>query len=245
MLNFWFVGILIATTLIYKLFKSRIKGFLGEKNIAIRLSSLNKSKYKVVNNLVLENSGKTCQIDHLIISDYGLFVIETKNLKGWIFGAETSEYWSQIIYKRKEYFYNPIRQNSGHIIALRNCLKQFPFVKYIPIVVFSNSATLKFRINSHVVYSNQLLKVIKQYSDVLLSEEDKDELYKIIKSTNTSNTYNRANHINSIKKRIVERDKLVDQDICPRCGGDLIMRRGKFGSFTGCNNFPRCKFIIN
>lgn len=56
-------------------------------------------------------------IDHVVISKYGVFVIETKNYRGWIIGNEKSEYWTQVIYKRKERLYNPIKQNYGHIKA--------------------------------------------------------------------------------------------------------------------------------
>lgn len=84
------------------LFKTRIKGKIGEKTIATVLSFLNKSQYKVINNIVLKTGGRTSQIDHLVISDFGIFVIETKNYKGWILGNEYSYYWTQVIYKRRE-----------------------------------------------------------------------------------------------------------------------------------------------
>jgi len=84
------------------LFKTRIKGKIGEKTIATVLSFLNKSQYKVINNIVLKTGGRTSQIDHLVISDFGIFVIETKNYKGWILGNEHSDYWTQVIYKRRE-----------------------------------------------------------------------------------------------------------------------------------------------
>jgi DNA topoisomerase I len=29
---------------------------------------------------------------------------------------------------------------------------------------------------------------------------------------------------------------------CPRCGGNLVEREGKFGKFLGCRNYPKCKF---
>ncbi len=93
------------------LFKTRIKGKIGEKTIATVLKFLNTSNYKVINNIVLKTGEKTTQIDHLVISDFGIFVIETKNYKGWILGNEYSYYWSQVIYKRRERIYNPIKQN--------------------------------------------------------------------------------------------------------------------------------------
>ena len=80
--------LLVIPVAIYKSYKSRIKGAIGEETVAFRLARLPKSEYKVINDLVLSSVSRTSQIDHLIISDYGLFVIETKNIKGWIFGRE-------------------------------------------------------------------------------------------------------------------------------------------------------------
>ncbi|RZK11172.1 MAG: NERD domain-containing protein, partial [Flavobacterium sp.] len=141
--DFWLFAIILALIAVYKVFKSRIKGAIGEQTVAWRLSRLPKSKYRVINNVVLKVGEKTTQIDHLVVSNYGLFVIETKNLIGWIFGYENSEYWTQVIFKRKDRFYNPIRQNRGHIKALRLTLSEFSDVNYIPIVTFSGSCTLK------------------------------------------------------------------------------------------------------
>lgn len=239
---FILLGILVA---FYRVYKARIKGAIGETGIAYRLASLPKSKYQVINNLVLRNGERTSQIDHLIVSDYGLFVVETKNLKGWIFGYENSEYWTQVIYKRKERFYNPIRQNRGHLMALRKTLHLFPGIKMIPIVVFSSSSTLKVETTSEVIYSDQLVGTIKAYYETTLSDIDKMRIYDVLSSANISHKFNRKAHIRSIKRRIDERESLIDRNICPNCKGSLIVRRGDFGEFMGCSNFPRCRFTIN
>jgi hypothetical protein len=80
---------------------------------------------------MLQVGNKTTQIDHIVVSNYGIFVIETKNYKGWIMGNEYDEYWRQVIYKRKEKLYNPIKQNYGHILALKGVLKNFSDLNYI------------------------------------------------------------------------------------------------------------------
>lgn len=67
--------------------------------------------YIVINNLKLNTKGTISQIDHLVVSNYGIFVIETKNYKGWILGNEDSQNWTQVIYKYKNKFYNPVLQN--------------------------------------------------------------------------------------------------------------------------------------
>lgn len=101
-IEYWYVGVVLILILIYKIFKARIKGRISEISTALILRNLNRSNYNVINNVVLEWGDKTSQIDHIVISSFGIFVIEIKNQKGWILGSEHSEYWTQMIYKRKE-----------------------------------------------------------------------------------------------------------------------------------------------
>ena len=122
--------ILLVLGLIFILFQTNLKGVIGEKTVASVLILLNKSKYKVLNNVVLSINGRTSQIDHIVISDFAIFVIETKNYKGWILGGENSEYWTQVLFKRKEKFYNPISQKYSNILALKTCLSEFGNAKY-------------------------------------------------------------------------------------------------------------------
>jgi hypothetical protein len=154
--------ILIFIMYVYRLYIPKIKGVIGEKSISSILFFLDKSKYIVLNNIVLKKGNNTTQIDHIVISDFGIFVIETKNFKGWIVGNENSEYWTQIIFKWKSKFYNPIKQNYGHIIALRDCLSQYPNINYISIVVFSSNSEIKVNSLSEVINSNKLIATIKK-----------------------------------------------------------------------------------
>lgn len=243
--EYWPFGILIVAVAIFWIYSVRIKGFIGEKSIAIRLNRLNPNKYFIINNLVLEVNGKTSQIDHVVISDFGIFVIETKNYKGWIMGGEHSDYWTQLIFKRKERFYNPIRQNRGHIVALKQCLPEFSKVSYVPIVVFSTDADIKVDTDSLVIYSSQLTNGIRGYSDIRLSTAEKETIFEKINSLNVSHTYKRSAHIKSIKHRINKQQISIEQNKCPRCGGELVSRSGKYGRFFGCGNFPQCRFTTD
>ncbi|MGS2738734.1 NERD domain-containing protein [Sinomicrobium sp. M5D2P17] len=215
---------------------------IGEKTIATVLTRLDSSRYKVINNVVLNVRGRISQIDHVVISDFGIFVIETKNYKGWIMGGEYAEYWTQVIYKRKEKLYNPVRQNYGHVLALKHLLREFPYIKYLPIVVFSTKADLKVNTRSEVIYSVDLLKVIRKHTEVVLSKTEKEAIHTIIKSANIKSGYKHSKHIKSINQSVKERKRLTKKNKCPRCGGDLIVRKGKFGKFKGCSKFPKCRF---
>lgn len=238
--------LIIGLTILYRWLRPRIKGAIGEKTTSTILAiGLNRSKYKVINNVVLEAKGRTAQIDHLIVSDFGVFVIETKNFKGWILGHENAYHWTQVIYRYKNKFYNPIRQNQGHIHAIKYCLKDFPSITYIPIVVFPSKTKLKVRTTSHVTNTARLLRVIQQYKEVVLTGLEKEAIFDRLNAANKASIYSRRRHVKSIRKRVQEKEQSVKQGKCPKCGGVLIQRKGQFGYFKGCSNFPKCRFTLS
>lgn len=239
------ISLLFALSIFFMFYKSKIKGIIGEKSVSSLLYFLDYSKYKVINNVVIKNGEITSQIDHTIISDFGIFVIETKNFKGWIVGGEKSEFWTQIIFKNRNKFYNPLLQNLGHIKALKQCLVDYPHINYYSIIVFSNSAEIKINTSQDVINSIQLLRTIKKYSDINLTETEKEKITQKIKSSNLIRSYDKRQHIKSIKKRINHREKCISENKCPSCGSDLIKRKGKFGFFLGCTSYPKCRFVRN
>lgn len=227
--------------------KTKIKGKIGEFNISSRLNRLNKNEYKVLNNIILRTkNNRTVQIDHIVISIYGIFVIETKNYKGWIFGNENAENWMQVIYKEKHQFRNPVKQNWSHIYVLKELLSDFPNMKYIQIVVFSGSAILKEISSSvYVIYDTQILKVIKRESaEKIISENDVLKIVKNIAESNIQDKKIEKEHIENIHKTIVERQLKKENLICPKCGNELKLRKGKYGKFYGCSNYPYCHFTM-
>ncbi|MEZ4849481.1 MAG: nuclease-related domain-containing protein [Bacteroidia bacterium] len=163
--------------LIHGHYLPQIKGTKGENSVAKKLRNLNQKEYKVFNDIYIQTNGKTTQIDHLIISLYGIFVIETKNYKGWIHGSEKSEYWTQTFYKKKQTFRNPIKQNWAHIFFLKDILADYSQVRYYSIIVFAGKAELK---NIHadvpVIYTESLLKTIRQNQTPYLTSDQVDRI---------------------------------------------------------------------
>ena len=103
---------------------SRI-GARGERAVAGRLRDGLPEEYRILNDTYLPlPDGTTTQIDHIVICQYGIFVVETKTYSGWIFGNENSAKWTQTIYHCKHSFQNPIRQNYRRICALSDNLKR-------------------------------------------------------------------------------------------------------------------------
>lgn len=241
-MGFLILLLVISGLIVAGIFAPQIKGVIGEKTVSAILHFLDSSKYLVVNNIVLNTGGRTAQIDHIVISDFGVFVIETKNYKGWIFGSEYSEYWTQVIYRRKEQFYNPIRQNAGHICALKNCLTEMDPNLFISIIVFSSKASLKVNTKTIVTNTFGLLNAIKRHNQVVLTEEEKENLFQAITLRDESATYEKKEHIQSIRQKVIRKERLIEQGKCPQCGNELVLQSGQFGRFWGCRAYPNCKF---
>ncbi|WP_253199432.1 NERD domain-containing protein [Clostridium tagluense] len=239
----WFLWVIVIALGVLEVFMPRIKGFTGEKSVAFILSGLDKTKYKLINNIMLQIENKTTQIDHVIVSNYGIFVIETKNYKGWIIGNEFDENWKQVIYKRKEKLHNPIKQNYGHIQALKEILKEYQDINYISIVTFTTKAELKVTAKTDVVYTIKLPKTIKKYNVENISDLVKEEIYTKLLSLNVDSKETRKTHVKAIHNTLAEKNIKINSGICPKCGGLLVLRNGKYGKFKGCRNFPKCRFI--
>lgn len=239
----WYIWALVLAAGIISIFLPRIKGFFGEKAVAFFLSRLDPAKYKVINNIILQAGNRTTQIDHVVVSNYGIFVIETKNYQGWILGNEFDDYWTQVIYKRKEKLHNPIRQNYGHIQALKEVLNEYIDVNYISIVAFTTKADLKVKANTDVVYTVNLPKTIRKYSNENISDSVKEQIYEKLLSLNVDNKENRKAHVEAIHNNLTDKHKKIDSNTCPKCGGELVLRSGKYGQFKGCSNYPKCRFI--
>lgn len=153
--------ILLSIAVLFLAFFSRsLKGKFGEMRVAAKLSRLPGQEYKVINDLMLQSGGHSTQIDHIVISVYGIFVIETKNYKGWIYGGENSEFWTQNIYGHKSQLRNPLWQNQGHIKAIIRLLELPELIPVYSIVAFSWRATLKLDDSLPVMYWGQVIPYI-------------------------------------------------------------------------------------
>jgi len=140
----WFLG-LVTILIIAKILGSvRFRGWFGEHAVSKGLSRLDPTHYQTFHDLYLPRpDGKgTTQLDHVVVSPFGIFVIETKNYRGWIFGSEKQRQWTQQIYKRKERFQNPLHQNHLHIRALMQLLG-LPESAFHSVIFFIGDSTFK------------------------------------------------------------------------------------------------------
>lgn len=239
--GFIFVLLIVLFFVLYIIW-TRTKGRRGEKQVAILLSLLPKEKYRVINNILLQQSGHSTQIDHVVVSIYGVFVIETKYYKGWIYGGENSEFWTKNVYGNKYEFRNPLWQNQGHIKALEMLLNYHESIPFHSIVAFSSQASLRVDRSLPVMYWHQIVSYIKRHTEPVLSERQVDDIYNALQTANNQDKDAKKQHIRSVKQNIQRRNNAVTSGRCPLCGGDLVLRNGKYGKFYGCSNYPKCRY---
>jgi hypothetical protein len=221
------------------------KGLIGEilVNLTIYIR-LDKQKYHLFKNVTLPTEKGTTQIDHIIVSKYGIFVIETKNMKGWIFGNINQKTWTQKIYKYTNKFQNPLHQNYKHVKTLESILN-IDKDKIFSIVTFVGDSTFKTEMPDNVTYAGEFIEFIKSKNVKLFSEQEIKNIVSKIKSGRLTQTFKtQQTHVKHVKNIIKEKN---NQKVCLKCGGMLVRRVAKRGvnkgnSFYGCSNYPKCKY---
>ena len=156
-----------------------LKGKVGEEIIAGYLSELPHHKYHVLNDILLEIGNTSSQIDHIVVSEYGLFVVETKNYAGVVYGQENDNHWTQIIGSKKNSFYNPIRQNQRHVQVLQQCIGR-PLNEFVPVVVFSRNCSLNVNTCTPVLYADTMMDFIRSFDQPIISQEEMIAIEKAI-----------------------------------------------------------------
>ena len=236
---------------------ARQKGKRGEMRVFSILSQLS-DEYTILNDLVLRTDKGTTQIDHVVVSKYGVFTIETKNYRGEIYGDDKRQKWTQLIvtkvtyakkrwktytYVTKNNFYNPVKQSLGHAFRIKELLYAFPHVKIVPIVAFAGDAILSnIDTRHHVVYKENLPEIIDRYKTICLTDNDVQAIIDILGNNNIREFLSDRQHVKNIRAAARKVNNTINAGICPKCGGQLVKRRGKYGSFYGCSNYPKCKF---
>lgn len=218
-----------------------VKGMIGETIIKIVIgrnsNDLKKPKF-IINNLVLETTpGKTSQIDHIVINPNGVFVIETKNYSGRIYGNDSQQNWTQVLNygKVKNRFYSPVKQNLTHKYKIQELLPKGTPVFSVIVFVKGN---IEF-IQSKSVYTiGGVIRKLKSSTEKQLSFNEMSSIYDILNNQNKSNIISNMDHVENIRKM----RNNIENNICPCCKSALVMRHGKNGDFIGCSNYPRCRF---
>lgn len=153
---------------------------------------------------------ETTEIDVVLLHPSGIYVIESKNYSGWIFGKADQRNWTVCLNRNtKERVPNPIRQNNGHISALMRVL-DLPREAFVSLIVFSERCELK-RIPDDtdsmlIIHRNRIVKMIKERSGrqgVIFTSEQMEDYRRALDSVSTLSTADaRAHHVENLKASI-------------------------------------------
>ena len=242
---------LIPAAVVIAILKSPwFKGKMGEGlvNLATNIR-LDNSIYQNLHDVTLNlPDGSTTQIDHIIISPYGIFVIETKNYQGWIYGGESQKTWTQNIYGKKHTFQNPLHQNYRHVKALQDLLEFEDNIHSV--VVFAGECKFKTAMPDNVCLGGSYISYIKLFRKKIFSPDELARIRTAIEDGRKKKGFQtNREHVAGLKRRLEEQSepsyKNNLQAICKRCGGAMVERRNKKTGqkFLGCSNYPKCRNI--
>lgn len=173
-IEFWWVFPIIICIAITR--TAWYKGRFGEAVVNYKLSTKFKEPDHIVIKDVLLPSGEgTTQIDHILVSVNGIFVIETKNMTGWIFGSERSRQWTQQIYRKKIRFQNPIRQNYKHLKSIE-ALINYKAKDMNSVIVFAGDGKSKTKMPDNVMHVRHLVKYLESFNRPVLSQQEVFEI---------------------------------------------------------------------
>jgi len=230
------------------------KGKVGEWIAGGKIESLIKrnKNYRSFNSIILKTPDGTTQIDHILISPYGIFVIEIKNLKGWIFGGAHQKKWTQslrrgyrwhnMFNKYKFQFQNPVHQNYKHVKAVQKFLGVDSKIIF-NLVVFVGDSEFMTEMPENVMKLDEFLPIIKSRTAKILSDEKVERYTQKLRDYINNASIKEDDHIRNIEQNL-------RNPICPRCGKAMVLRTVRKGvrvgsEFWGCVNFPSCRVTRN
>lgn len=224
------------------------KGKAGEAivNLSAKLF-LDKNRYHLIKNVTLPTEDGTTQLDHIIVSRYGVFVVETKNMKGWILGSEKQRYWTQKIFKYSQKFQNPLHQNYKHVKTLQSLLA-LDDEQVFSLIVFVGDSTFKTEMPKNVTQGGGYIRFIKSQTEQSLSEAEVQDVVEKIESGRLAATFRTHRAHTAHVKDIVSRKE--GEPRCLKCQGEMVQRIVKRGQnagkeFLGCKTFPKCRGVVD
>ena len=240
----WMIPLIV---LVQALRSPWFKGHVGEW--IVHLSAwllLPSNRYASFRNVTLPTPDGTTQIDHIFVSQFGVFVVETKNMKGWIFGSERQAQWTQKIYRQSYRFQNPLRQNYKHVRALAVALGIS--ADYVhSVVVFVGDSTFKTTMPPNVTAGIGFVRYIRSFSTSVFSQSEINDFCGGIASGRLDPSWKtHREHVRNLKSRADPGAKRR----CPKCGKAMVLRTARRGAnageqFWGCSGYPKCRTTRN
>lgn len=181
-----------------------MSGNKGEHEVLNRLSSLS-SEYRVLHNLIVTKAdGHTTEVDCVVVSKYGIFVIEVKGAKGVFRGDVRSKYWRMERFSSHRYnnncgkIYSPVFQNKKHIKVIRNYLGGIDKSVFRNIVCFSNIRAIVLVNGFKVIIPSNLLDEIQKHKECIIEDEEVDAIYEKLRVLYRPSVKSSISHINDM-----------------------------------------------
>lgn len=187
--------------------RAQEKGQRGEQLVIEQYQQHFGDEYLLLNNCTfIDQANGSTQVDHILISPYGIFVIETKHYAGLIFGSKDSKVWTQCLPNSKQTFQNPIFQNKKHISVLGDLLKGHiaPYALH-SVIVFNGKSQFKYEMPAHVVSGGQWIHYVKTFRTQIMTLDEVAAIYAHLqKSALPQNQATEQLHIENLKRKYAE-----------------------------------------
>ena len=182
---------------------------IGEKYVERAIGNTIEGVQYILNNSIFESEMATLQIDHIVINQHGVFVIETKNYSGMIYGQVDEEKWTQVWVNNhiNNVFYNPIMQNDAHAKYIVKMLGDVP-VKSLIVFVRGNISNIK---SENVINLPKLKGKLETGENVLSVEQMKSIYHALIDNISTTTPQQHAENIK-------QKHPNTTNELCPKCG---------------------------
>ncbi|MFO7612458.1 MAG: NERD domain-containing protein [Clostridia bacterium] len=218
------------------------RGFLAEFAARLVLMTLNKNKYIVMNNIYIPAyDGLYTQIDHLIVSNRGIVVVETKSFGGDISGSPREKYWKSSNGGHVKKVLNPIRQNSYHIRMLKQNCPSLDEGMLHSVVCLSIGTKAEVNTRTPITTPLSLRKTVMD----ILGRGTADRRARDRMATSIGGIVIRSAGIKARHRELLQaRERKIGAGFCPRCGARLLYKRGSRGVYRICSRYPSCKFRL-
>ncbi len=197
--------------------------------------------------------GYTSQIDLLAIGSKGIYVVEVKMYnEGRIYGDGNQSQWYYYHYNKKYEIYSPLKQNKKHIEYLKKFLKGFGDIPCFSVIVIicddfkvkniNRPGEINTVICSSLPMTKKALQCLAEGKPVVLNKEKQQAIFDYIEQNQKKGKEVRTAHKQNVIAYQKELQEIKEQKLCPYCKAPLVLRKGKYGEFYGCSNFPECKY---
>ncbi len=180
------------------------KGLYGEYLTYKNLRPIHGTRKFLFNIYLPKGNGETAEIDVLLVHESGLYVFESKNYSGWIFGTENQRQWTQTLpsgrKSTKSHFLNPIMQNELHIRCLRTLLADYPKISYHSLILFSDRCELK-----KIELTEQKAEVIHRQSVLKHVENKVEQTGEVLTGKQIQEIYERLYPFSQVSEEVKQK----------------------------------------